>query len=165
MTKGQIKGFTLAELMAVVAIIAILAGIVLGSYWKSMERSVFAEGLNAAHSLAAAADEYYYDHNGTSPSSMDQLAAGLAKGQFVNNAIVTSHFTYTLETETISGKTARRVTADRGAAAGYKIHIYLDTAERNNLPDECVYSNTRGQELCEALGYTKEGTSSVRLIK
>lgn len=41
-------GFTLTELMAVVIIIGILAGIGFGSYQKAIERSRFSEGLAAA---------------------------------------------------------------------------------------------------------------------
>ena len=47
-------GFTLTELMVVVIIIAILAGLGLGSYKKAVERSHFTEGLQAVNAVAEA---------------------------------------------------------------------------------------------------------------
>ena len=55
------RAFTLAELMAVVVIIAILAGIAIGSYRRSVDRAKFADGRSLAHQIAAARDSYYYD--------------------------------------------------------------------------------------------------------
>ena len=48
------KGFTLAELMAVVVIIAIIAAIGLGGYTRTVERAKLTEGLNMAHQIGQA---------------------------------------------------------------------------------------------------------------
>lgn len=48
------KGFTLAELMAVVVIIAIIAAIGLGGYRRTVERAKLTEGLNMAHQIGQA---------------------------------------------------------------------------------------------------------------
>ena len=54
-------GFTLAELLAVVLIMAILTILAAGSYRKSVEQSRFSEGLAAASALAESLNRYYID--------------------------------------------------------------------------------------------------------
>lgn len=62
-------GFTLTELMAVVIIIGILAGIGFGSYQKAIERSRFSEGLAAGASVQEAVNRYYYENTDLSEAS------------------------------------------------------------------------------------------------
>lgn len=155
------KGFTLAELMAVVAIIAILAGIVLGSYWKSTEQAIFTEGLNGAQSLAAAVDEYYYDNNAY-PSSMKRLAMGLKKAVLTDSYITTTHFKYTIESSS-------KLRAER-LGGNYYIDIplqthYIDVAGLAVPPDACVHRSEKGKELCQAMGYTKCNDSTSECTK
>ncbi len=62
-------GFTLTELMAVVIIIGILAGIGFGSYQKAIERSRFSEGLAAGAAVQEAVNRYYYENTDLSDSA------------------------------------------------------------------------------------------------
>ena len=62
-------GFTLTELMAVVIIIGILAGIGFGSYQKAIERSRFSEGLAAGAAVQEAVNRYYYENTDLSSSA------------------------------------------------------------------------------------------------
>ncbi len=68
------KGFTLIELMIVVAIIGILAAIAVPMYLDYTVRSQVAEGLSLASGAKVAVAEYYQDQ-GTYPG--DNATAGL----------------------------------------------------------------------------------------
>lgn len=74
--KNVQKGFTLIELMIVVAIIGILAAIALPAYQDYTKRSHVSEGLSLAGAAKLAVTEYYAD-KGDWPA--DNEAAGLAK--------------------------------------------------------------------------------------
>ena len=69
------QGFTLIELMIVVAIIGILAAIAIPAYQDYTIRAQVSEGLSLADGAKTAVAEYYTNH-GTMPTS--NAAAGLA---------------------------------------------------------------------------------------
>lgn len=69
------KGFTLIELMIVVAIIGILASVAVPAYQSYSVRAQVAEGMNLAGPVQAAVAEFWYD-NGNYPA--DNTAAGIA---------------------------------------------------------------------------------------
>lgn len=149
------QGFTLAELMAVVVIIAILAGIALGSYRRSVERAKFAEGRSLAHQVAAARDTYYYDQlygggTATMPTKFSDLSLELdnASGSTYNgkNFIVKiSHEDY-VEAEDVDGN--------------YGICVYQEAGRRGYVEKEqCMYTSTEGEEFCKTMGYLHPVTS------
>jgi type IV pilus assembly protein PilA len=79
------QGFTLIELMIVVAIIGILAAIAIPAYQDYTIRAQVSEGLNLAAGAKAAVTEYYQDR-GVFPSS--NLLAGLsASGTITGNYV------------------------------------------------------------------------------
>ncbi|WP_394185124.1 pilin [Pseudoalteromonas tetraodonis] len=59
MTQQNQKGFTLIELMIVVAIIGILAAVALPAYQDYTKRAHVSEGINLGASAKAAVTEYY----------------------------------------------------------------------------------------------------------
>ena len=69
-------GFTLIELMIVIAIIGILAAIAIPMYLDYTVRSQIAEGINVAVGAKSAVTEYYQDR-GVFPT--DNIEAGLSK--------------------------------------------------------------------------------------
>ena len=76
MLRRQI-GFTLIELMIVVAIIGILASVAIPMYQRYIIRAQISEGLELASGAKAAVSDYYMN-NGDWPA--DNAAAALAEG-------------------------------------------------------------------------------------
>ena len=87
------QGFTLIELMIVVAIIGILAAIAIPAYQDYTIRAQVSEGLNLAGGAKAAVSEYTMDR-GSFPT--DNQEAGIAtvptniSGKYVNSVTVTN---------------------------------------------------------------------------
>jgi len=80
------QGFTLIELMIVVAIIGILAAIAIPAYQDYTIRAQVSEGLNLSGGAKAAVSEYTMDR-GTFPS--DNLVAGVAASGDISGKYVT----------------------------------------------------------------------------
>ena len=81
------KGFTLIELMIVVAIIGILAAIALPAYQDYTKRARVAEGLSLAGGAKTAVTEYF-SSQGALPT--DNAQAGLPPATNINGGSVTS---------------------------------------------------------------------------
>ncbi len=80
------QGFTLIELMIVVAIIGILAAIAIPAYQDYTIRSQVSEGLNLAAGAKTAITEFY-NNKGTFPST--NASAGLATATSIQGSYVT----------------------------------------------------------------------------
>ena len=92
------KGFTLIELMIVIAIVGILAAVALPAYTNYTERAKFAEVINATQAIKVAVEECYArtgaltDCNSTSGNSttnaINALVAGANGGEYVTSVAV-----------------------------------------------------------------------------
>ena len=81
------QGFTLSEVMIVVAIIGILAAIAIPAYQDYTIRAQVSEGINLAAGAKASISEYFMD-KGVLP--LDQDEAGLAPAAEIQGAYTTS---------------------------------------------------------------------------
>ncbi len=143
-------GFTLAELMAVVVIIAILAGIAIGSYRRSVERAHFADMRSLAHQVAAARDVYYYDHQyGGSSASMPTAFSLLSLELSGTNGATYQGAHFKLD---ISNSRYVKATHNDG---NYGLCVYQEANVRGKVSDEkCLGITTEGNEFCQTMGYT-----------
>ena len=146
-------GFTLAELMAVVAIIAIIASLGLGSYRQAMDKARMREGVTGAHTLAAALDEYFYEHNKYT-RDMRKLPAALSGTTARHyDEIVAGHFKYTIEPASQPDMEPQAIKA-QVINGGYSIWVYLESqANLRAMPESCAYTNLKTKDMCMTGGY------------
>ena len=108
MKKKVQAGFTLIELMIVVAIIGILAAIALPAYQDYTKRSHVSEGLSLAGAAKMGVTEYYSDKGQWPTSNADVGLASSAsiKGNAVSSVAVGANgvITITYNTKVESGK-------------------------------------------------------------
>jgi type IV pilus assembly protein PilA len=102
------KGFTLIELMIVVAIIGILAAIAIPAYQNYTIRAQVTEGLTLADGWKTAIAEYYAN-TGTWPTTANLTAAGqvTSNGKYetvaANSGVIRITYTGTAVNQKISG--------------------------------------------------------------
>jgi len=102
------QGFTLIELMIVVAIIGILAAIAIPAYQDYTIRAQVSEGLNLSGAAKAAVTEYFQDQ-GTFPNSNNLAgleAAVNISGKYVSDVEVSGNGIITATYGNTNGRTA-----------------------------------------------------------
>lgn len=142
------RGFTLAELMAVVVIIGIIAVIGLGSYSKSVVRAKVNEGKILAQQVAAARDAYVYDREGAGGSATIPTSFSVLDLDFKNKSgsSPTSSVWQTNDFNVyISNKNYVKVTPTDDS--GYTIYAYQEANGGNGRM--CCTGN---EDLCKSGG-------------
>ena len=97
------KGFTLIELMIVVAIIGILAAIAIPAYQDYVVRSQVSEGLNMASATKASVAEYFADRGRWPVSNGDLGITNAPQGKYVSGIAISNGtivITYGLDANT-----------------------------------------------------------------
>ena len=64
------KGFTLVELIVVIAMMATLVGVITPMFIKYVEKSKQSADINTAEAAYTAAEVYFSDHDGAVPSKL-----------------------------------------------------------------------------------------------
>lgn len=141
------KGFTLIELMIVVAIIGILAAIAIPAYSNYITRSQVTEAVNLAGGLKGPLQEYGADKNSwptlvgpTATPSTTQINATLAGkyatvSQTIGGNFPSGTVTATMTSGKASGSNLAYVTADGGAT--WDCTTSSTTIDKKYLPQAC----------------------------
>jgi len=109
--KKMQKGFTLIELMIVIAIIAILAAIALPAYQDYLIRSQVAEAATLLDGTKTSTTEYFQNKGKFPPSN---ASAGLATNVSING-------TYVTQVDTVNGLTTATMGNKANAAVAGKM--------------------------------------------
>lgn len=139
------KGFTLLELLVVVLIIGILAGIALPQYNKAVLKTKFAEALINLKAIEESTDRYLLTNGFVDGANLCDLDVELSGGEFDQHCnYITDQFIYWLSMED-----------DRYEILGYPkdpfayLNIYL---YQNSKYKTCLTATTdKGRDICKYL--------------
>jgi prepilin-type N-terminal cleavage/methylation domain-containing protein len=118
----RIKGFTLIELMVVVAIIAILTAIALPNYNDYVIRGNLVDGTNQLAAYRAQMEQYYQD-------ARTYKSSGSAFTTPCPSSLTVGKWTYDCPTATLTGSTYTITATGSGPARNFKYSIDQTNAQ------------------------------------
>ena len=134
MTKNQ-RGFTLIELMIVIAIIGILAAIAIPQYQDYVTRSKISEGLNLAESVKLAVANTFQS-NGQMPAAGTNASYGLPGSASISGTYVTN-----VSVAPVTGKITIAYGSVGNIAAGSVLTLTPGTSPQAAIAWACGYSS------------------------
>lgn len=159
-------GFTLTELMAVVIIIGILAGIGFGSYQKAIERSRFSEGLAAGAAVQEAVNRYYYENTDLASS-----ARKYPKIAYLDISLANAKDCATKSDYCVRTKYFEVIVSNSGSVYAYHMKgttrqlyylLWLPSFGSERKSEACApfgSNATEGADFCKSMGYTSKPAS------
>jgi type IV pilus assembly protein PilA len=125
--KSVQKGFTLIELMIVVAIIGILAAIAIPAYQNYTIRAQVTEGLNLADGWKTSLSEFYAQ-NGAFPAGVVTNPANASQTQMYQQGTTTGKYVKSV------GLSKGAIQITYGATGGFVANSKLDTKTLDVIP-------------------------------
>ena len=134
------SGFTLVELLVVIGIIAILAGVALGPITRGLENAKESAGMQTARTIALSEFQYSID-NQTYPggAKSQDIAIALVQGQYISDPSIfaaSKPVAYTGPISAISGMQANNICWDFIAVIGSSggANVGLSTSDPDGMP-------------------------------
>lgn len=146
------QGFTLVEMLTVVLIVAILMGIAMPNYTRSIERSRATEAMTAIKTLNDAIYAYSAQRN-TCPDKYTKLTVKIPGTRNSDTVLSTKNFKYTLNGApvTVPGTECKGVLAERVNGGRYNYKIWNPFSGSHSLACYADESNTKSVAICESL--------------
>lgn len=160
------KGFTLMEVLVVVLIVAVLTGIAVPKYMRSLERARATEAMTNLKAINESIYAYAASHEGRCPTEFGKLLIAVPGTPNAADTVrTTRNFVFTLNGATgasIPGTDCAGVTATRNAGDRYDYVIwnpYQRPAPGQAALLACTSSNQPSIDVCDSLGLYTEGAS------